>query len=241
MWHSLVFIINLLLGKGCLGVLFQGVAYPREGVHLLGTAGWHGELIAAERTSRVRKTWLCSSSWLTRLTNSLPIWVKDTRDKQGRHLMDLPIPWAMGSSFSFFHPYFNKETPHSSSWLIHSCEYTVTLKFIIPYWPPLSFCPLSLPAVLWEHTVFPGHTLCASYRYLPAYNHPIGNSFILWHWSAGWFSRTSFSQTSVTRNTIRFFLSPTITLVLLFYDFIHKQWRNNYTDCEALSLMTLSF
>lgn len=50
-WHSLVFIINLLLGKGCLGVLFQGVAYPREGVHLLGTAGGHGELIAGETTS----------------------------------------------------------------------------------------------------------------------------------------------------------------------------------------------
>lgn len=50
-WHSLVFIINLLLGKGCLGVLFQGVAYPREGVHLLGTAGRHGDLITGERTS----------------------------------------------------------------------------------------------------------------------------------------------------------------------------------------------
>lgn len=49
--HSLVFIINLLLGKGCLGVLFQGVPYPREGVHLLGTAGRHGDLIARERRS----------------------------------------------------------------------------------------------------------------------------------------------------------------------------------------------
>lgn len=32
-------------------MLFQGVAYPREGVHLLGTAGGHGELIAGETTS----------------------------------------------------------------------------------------------------------------------------------------------------------------------------------------------
>lgn len=85
-------------------------------------------LIAGERTSRVRKTWLCSSSSLTRLINCLPIQVRDTRDKESQHLLDLPIPWAMGSSFPFFHPQFNKETPHSSSWLIHSYEYTVTLK-----------------------------------------------------------------------------------------------------------------
>ena len=49
--HSLVFIINLLLGKGCLRVLFQGVPYPREGVHLLGTAGRHGDLITSETRS----------------------------------------------------------------------------------------------------------------------------------------------------------------------------------------------
>lgn len=106
---------------------------------------------------------------------------RDTRDKKGLLLMDLPIPWALGSRFSLFHLQFNKETPHSSPWLIHSCKYTVTLKFIIPCWPPLSFCPLSWPAVLWEHPVFPGDTQCVSYRHLPAYNHPTGKRFILWH------------------------------------------------------------
>lgn len=91
-WHSLVFIINLLLGKGSLGVLLQGVAYPGEGVHLLGTAGRHGDLIAGERTSRVMRMWLYSSSSLTRLKSCLLIQVERHQRQRG--------PAAHGSTYS---------------------------------------------------------------------------------------------------------------------------------------------
>lgn len=45
--HSLVLVVDLLLGQRRLGVLLQMMANPVERVHLLGAAGRHGALISA--------------------------------------------------------------------------------------------------------------------------------------------------------------------------------------------------
>lgn len=92
-WHSLVLIIHLLLGKGRLGVLFQGVAYPGEGVHLLGTAGRHGELITAERTGSAGQH-LALQLLLTRLGNCLTVQVQRHQRQRG------PAPHSFTYSLS---------------------------------------------------------------------------------------------------------------------------------------------
>lgn len=65
--HSLVLVVDLLLGQRGLGVLLQMMADPVERVHLLGAAGRHGALFTVVVVHKEGKH--CENSWAKALVS----------------------------------------------------------------------------------------------------------------------------------------------------------------------------